>query len=49
MNIALIGSGGREHALCKKIHQSNLVKKLDGHFMVMNLLVPKWSRKYLHD
>ncbi len=22
MNIALIGSGGREHALCKKIHES---------------------------
>ena len=28
MNIALIGSGGREHALCKKIHESNLVKKI---------------------
>ena len=28
MNIGLIGSGGREHALCKKIHQSNLVKKI---------------------
>ena len=28
MNIGLIGSGGREHALCKKIYQSNLVKKI---------------------
>ena len=28
MNIALIGSGGREHALCKKINESKLVKKL---------------------
>ena len=28
MNIGLIGSGGREHALCKKIYQSNLVKNI---------------------
>ena len=28
MNIGLIGSGGREHALCKKIYESNLVKKI---------------------
>jgi len=28
MNIALIGSGGREHALCEKIHNSNLSKKI---------------------
>ncbi len=28
MNIGLIGSGGREHALCKKIHDSKLVKKI---------------------
>ena len=28
MNIGLIGSGGREHALCKKIHNSKLVKKI---------------------
>ena len=28
MNIGLIGSGGREHALCKKISESNLVKKI---------------------
>ena len=28
MNIALIGSGGREHALCKKINESKLVKKI---------------------
>ena len=26
MNIGLIGSGGREHALCKKIYESKLVK-----------------------
>ena len=26
MNIGLIGSGGREHALCKKINDSKLVK-----------------------
>ena len=28
MNIALIGSGGREHALCKKIHESKLSKNI---------------------
>ena len=28
MNIALIGSGGREHALCQKIHKSKLSKKI---------------------
>ncbi len=28
MNIGLIGSGGREHALCKKIHESKLVKRI---------------------
>ena len=28
MNIALIGSGGREHALCQKIYQSKLSKKI---------------------
>ena len=28
MNIGLIGSGGREHALCKKIYESRKVKKI---------------------
>ena len=28
MNIGLIGSGGREHALCKKIYESKLVNKI---------------------
>ena len=28
MNIGLIGSGGREHALCKKIYESELTKKI---------------------
>ena len=28
MNIGLIGSGGREHALCKKIRESKLVNKI---------------------
>ena len=28
MNIGLIGSGGREHALCKKIYESKLVDKI---------------------
>ena len=28
MNIALIGSGGREHALCQKIHESQLSKNI---------------------
>ena len=28
MNIALIGSGGREHALCLKMHESKLSKKI---------------------
>ena len=28
MNIGLIGSGGREHALCKEMHNSRLVEKI---------------------
>ncbi len=28
MNIGLIGSGGREHALCKKIRESRLINKI---------------------
>ena len=28
MNIALIGSGGREHALCQKIYTSKLSKNI---------------------
>ena len=28
MNIGLIGSGGREHALCKKIYESKLVEHI---------------------
>ena len=28
MNIGLIGSGGREHALCQKIYESRLSKKI---------------------
>ena len=28
MNIGLIGSGGREHALCRKIFESKSVKKI---------------------
>ena len=28
MNIGIIGSGGREHALCKKISESNLVNRI---------------------
>ena len=27
MNIALIGSGGREHALCHKIYESSIKQK----------------------
>jgi len=28
MNIALIGSGGREHALCKKLKENSVIKKI---------------------
>ena len=28
MNIALIGSGGREHALCHKLRESSIIKKI---------------------
>ena len=28
MNIALIGSGGREHAICQKIYESPLTKNI---------------------
>ena len=30
MNIALIGSGGREHAICRKLHDSKSCKSCDG-------------------
>ena len=29
MNIALIGSGGREHVLCQKIYESKLTKNIN--------------------
>ena len=28
MNIGLIGSGGREHALCQKLSESKITKKI---------------------
>ena len=28
MNLAVIGSGGREHAICYKLKQSRRIKKL---------------------
>ena len=28
MNIGLIGSGGREHALCKKLYESEITKEI---------------------
>ncbi len=28
MNIGLIGSGGREHAFCKKLYESRLTNKI---------------------
>ena len=28
MNIALIGSGGREHAICQKLYDSDITKKI---------------------
>ena len=28
MNIGIIGSGGREHALCRKIHESKSINKI---------------------
>ena len=28
MNIGLIGSGGREHALCKKLYESEICEKI---------------------
>ena len=28
MNIALIGSGGREHSICEKLLESNKIKKV---------------------
>ena len=28
MNIALIGSGGREHAICHRLHESSIVEKI---------------------
>ena len=37
MNIGLIGSGGREHALCKEMHNLKLLKKL---FVFQEMPVP---------
>ncbi len=31
MNLAVIGSGGREHAICYKLRQSKKLKKTDLH------------------
>ncbi len=28
MNLAVIGSGGREHAICYKLNQSSKIKKI---------------------
>ena len=36
MNIGLIGSGGREHALCKKLFDSKLTNQ------ILYLLLLKW-------
>ena len=41
MNIGLIGSGGREHALCKKIN-SKLVKEFFA-FQEMRVLL-RWAQ-----
>ena len=38
MNIGLIGSGGREHALCQKIYESKLCQKKFFVFLVMQEL-----------
>ena len=38
MNIAIIGSGGREHALCFKLSESQNVKK---YFVFQEMLEPK--------
>ena len=38
MNIGIIGSGGREHALCLKLKESSLIKKYSA-FQVMRELV----------
>ena len=36
MNIGLIGSGGREHAICQKIFESKLVDRI---FCILGTLV----------
>ena len=38
MNIGLIGSGGREHAICQKLYESKLVKKLYVFLVMPGLL-----------
>ena len=40
MNIGLIGSGGREHALCETIIKSNLVNKI---YCFLVMLAPQNS------
>ena len=39
MNIALIGSGGREHALCQKIYDSNITNKDDNETNKLNISI----------
>ena len=41
MNLAVIGSGGREHALCYKLRQSKEVKKL--YFITVNAGTKKFA------
>ena len=60
MNIALIGSGGREHALCQKIHESKLSKNIAmssndllygsifNSLIILNLLRLLFLSKLLH-
>ena len=38
MNIALIGNGGREHDLCKKLKES---RKINNIFAFLAMLEPK--------
>ena len=43
MNIGLIGSGGREHALCKTLYNSNKVdeifafQEMQGHYTLQQI------------
>ena len=48
MNIGIIGSGGREHAICEKISQSKLTNKIyELHDIIKSQKQKNWE-EFIH-